>query len=269
MNYKNIANEVRKKVIKMHAKCNGSHIGSALSAVDILVALYFSVLKVNHKIINSKDRDRFILSKGHAVSALYAVLSKKGFFQEKILDKYCLNNTNLPGHCTRGCVPGIEVSTGSLGHGLPIGAGMALAGKHDGSKTRAFVLLSDGECDEGSVWEAAMFARHHKLDNLIAIIDYNKIQAFGRTKEVLNLEPFRDKWEAFGWSVQEVDGHNFKGLIRVLKSTPFNKNKPSVIIAHTIKGKGVSFMENKLEWHYRSPNHEQLKAALKELDQNI
>lgn len=258
--FKNIAKDVRRYIVKMHAKADSSHIASALSCVDILVVLYFGIMRFD------KIRDKFILSKGHAVSALYAILSKKCFFSEQVLDKYCINNTNLPGHCTRESISGVEASTGSLGHGLSIGTGMALARNYDKLKEKIFVLLSDGECDEGSTWEAAMFASHHKLDNLIAIIDYNKLQAFGRTEEVLNLEPFKDKWIAFGWSVKEVDGHDFKELIKVLKGVPFNKNKPSAIIAHTVKGKGISFMENKLEWHYRSPNSEQLEAALKELD---
>ncbi|MBU1007077.1 MAG: transketolase [Candidatus Omnitrophica bacterium] len=266
MDYQAIAKGLRKQIIMMHAKSNGSHVGSALSSLDILIVLYFCILKIDRATIGSKNRNTFILSKGHAVSALYAVLAKKGLLAGKYLKRYCINKTGLPGHCTKGCVKGIEVSTGSLGHGLSIGAGMALAKKHDGLRSKIFVLLSDGECDEGSVWEAAMFAGHHKLNNLIAIIDYNKIQAFGRTKEVLDLEPLKDKWEAFGWSVKEVNGHNFKELSRVLKNVPFNNSKPSVVIAHTIKGKGVSFMENKLEWHYRSPDNEQLKMALRELE---
>lgn len=249
----------------MHAKSNSSHIGSALSCVDILTVLYFHTLKISQTNPLDKNRDKFILSKGHAVSALYATLSERGFFDNSILEKYCADGSILPGHSTKSCVPGVEVSTGSLGHGLPMGVGMAVACKYDNLKYGIFVLLSDGECDEGSIWEAALFAAHHKLDNLIAIVDYNKIQAFGLTKEVLNLEPFADKWKAFGWEVREVDGHNFGEIIAALKKVPFRKNKPSMIIAHTIKGKGISFMENKLLWHYRAPNQEELEAALKEL----
>lgn len=241
-----------------------SHIGSALSCVDILTVLYFKILSINPKNSLAENRDRFILSKGHAVSALYATLAQRGFFPEDILDSYCINGGKLPGHSTMNCVPGVEVSTGSLGHGLAIGAGMALAGKRENKKYRVFVLMSDGECDEGSVWETAMFASHHRLDNLIAIVDYNKFQGLGRTNDVLNLEPLKDKWISFGWQAQEIDGHNFN---EIEKSLSIKRNKPSVIIAHTIKGKGISFMENKLEWHYKSPNKEEYNLALKELNQ--
>jgi len=263
--YRRIATGIRKKIVKMHAISNTSHIGSALSCVDILAGLYFSILRIDPKNPNYKNRDRFILSKGHAASALYATLAQRGFFSEEILEQYCIDGGKLSGHSTKACVPGVEASTGSLGHGLSIGIGMALAAKYDASKYRVFVLLSDGECDEGSVWEAAMFASHHKLDNLIAIIDYNKIQAFGRTKEVLNLEPFVDKWKAFGWEVKEIDGHDFQEILHVLKGIPFKEGKPSIAIAHTVKGKGISFMEDEVLWHYKSPNKEQLEIALREL----
>lgn len=256
-NYPKTAKKVRKKVLKMIFDSQMSHIGSSLSCVDILTVLYFAALK---------DKDKFILSKGHAASALYAVLAEKGFFPEEILKTYCQNEGKLLGHSTKDCVPGVEVSTGSLGHGLAMGAGMALAKKYDGQNERVFVLMSDGECDEGSVWEAAMFSSHHKLDNLIGIIDYNKIQAMGKTNEVVNLEPLAEKWQAFGWQVKEIDGHNFSEIENVLSEVPFEKEKPSLIIAHTIKGKGISFMENKLEWHYKSPNKEQFDRALKELE---
>lgn len=260
-----IASDVRGEILKMHFNSQSSHIGSALSCVDILVGLYFSVLRINPKNPNDKNRDRFILSKGHAVSALYATLAQRGFFPKKILDQYCLDETKLPGHSTINCIPGVEVSTGSLGHGLSIGIGMAIAAKHDTCNYRVFVLLSDGECEEGAVWEASMFATHHKLDNLVAIVDYNKLQAFGYVKNILNLEPLKAKWEAFGWAVKEIDGHNFLQIISILKKVPFVKNKPSVIIAHTIKGKGISFMEDELKWHYKSPNKEEFEKALAEL----
>lgn len=266
-NCRNISKDIRRHILKMHAKSNSSHIGSALSCVDILVALYFCVLKIDPKNPKDGNRDRFILSKGHGVSALYATLAKRDFFSETILEEYCIDGGRLPGHSTKDCAPGVEVSTGSLGHGLPIGAGMALSAKHDELGYRVFVLLSDGECDEGSVWEAALFASHHRLDNLIAIVDYNKIQAFGRTNEVLNLEPLTDKWKAFGWEVREIiDGHNFGEVISTLRKVSFKGKKPSVVIVHTVKGKGVSFMENKLEWHYKSPNKEELELALQELN---
>lgn len=261
-----IATDIRKKIVKMHANSQSPHIASALSCVDILVALYFSTLKICPKKPNDKSRDRFILSKGHACSALYAVLVKKGFFFERLLKEYCIDGEKLPGHSTKGCVPGVEVSTGSLGHGLSLGVGMAIAGKYDKLDYRVFVLLSDGECNEGSVWEATMFAAHHKLDNLIAIIDYNKLQAFGRTNEVVNLEPLAEKWRVFGWAVKEIGGHNFGQLIKTFRSIPFRKNKPSLIIAHTVKGKGVSFIEDRLEWHYKSPTPEEYERAVRELD---
>lgn len=250
----------------MHAKAGTSHIGSALSCVEILVCLFFNVMKTYPKNPQCKNRDRFILSKGHAVSALYATLAKRGFFDESILEEYCADGGRLLGHSTKNPILGVETSTGSLGHGLPMGIGMAIAAKEEGHKYRTFVILSDGECEEGSVWEAAMFASHRRLDNLIAIIDYNHLQALGRTNEVVNLEPLADKWTSLGWSVKEIDGHDFEQIVKVLKDIPFQKSKPSLVIAHTIKGKGVSFMEDKLAWHYKSPNKEELETALKELD---
>ncbi len=265
MDYRNIANNIRKDILLMHNRAKASHIGSSFSCIEILVALYFKILKINPNIIYNPNRDRFIISKGHAASALYTTLAHRGFFNKTVLNTYCMDGTFLPGHSTRNCVPGVEVSTGSLGHGLPIGAGLALAGKHDKLKYRVFVLISDGECDEGTIWESALFASHYKLDNLIVIIDYNKIQALGRTNEILNLEPFEDKWKSFGWTVKKIDGHNIPGIIKTLETLPFKKGKPNVVIAHTIKGKGVSFMEDKLTWHYKSPDNEELKTAINEL----
>jgi len=263
--YKAIAKGIRAKLIKMHAASGASHIASSLSVTDILVALYFNILKLSPGRPKDKNRDRLILSKGHAASALFACLAARGFFPQEILEEYCADAGRLPGHASINCVPGLEVSTGSLGHGLSIGVGMALAAKYDKSKYRVFVVLSDGECQEGTIWEAAMFSGHHKLDNLIAIIDYNKMQALGKSKEILDLEPFAQKWRSFGWAVKETDGHNIEGIIRVLKKSPFAKNKPSLLICHTIKGKGVSFMENKLLWHYKSPDRKQMQSALGEI----
>lgn len=261
----NLAKQIRREIVSMHAVSRNSHVGSSLSVVDILVALYFSAMKINVNNCEDRKRDRLLLSKGHASSALYAVLAKRGFFPKKLLNDYCVDRGKLPGHATINCVPGVEVSTGSLGHGLSIGAGLALAAKHDKNKSRVFVILSDGECQEGSVWEAAMFASQHKLDNLISIIDYNKLQGFGKTKDIVGLEPFGKKWAAFGWQVKEVDGHDMAKIIKILESVPFVVKKPSVIIAHTIKGKGVSFMEDSLAWHYKSPGPDELKIALREL----
>jgi len=257
IDYKKIAKDARIDILHMHARANSSHVGSSLSCVDLLIGLYFGVMKAG---------DRFILSKGHAASALYSVLAQKGVIKKSLLETYCGRDTCLGGHLSRGCVPGVEFSTGSLGHGLPAAAGMALAAKKDNLKHRVFVLLSDGECNEGSVWEAAMFASRHALDNLTAIVDYNKLQGFGSTGDVLNLEPFKAKWQAFGWQAREIDGHDFKKITTALSGAPFKKKSPSIIIAHTIKGKGVSFMENRLEWHYKSPNADQLAVALKELE---
>jgi transketolase len=261
-----ISKNIRKKIIKMVSTSKSSHVGSALSIVEILVVLYFKVLKIDSQNPEYDNRDRFILSKGHASAALYAALSERGFFAENLLDKFFVDGGILPGHLDRNVKMGIEVSSGSLGHGLSIGVGMAIAAKHDNKNHKTYVLMSDGECDEGSVWEAAMLAGHLKLDNLVAIIDYNKIQSFGRVEEVLNLEPLYEKWVAFGWGVKEVNGHDFQELLSALESIPIKPNKPSIVIANTIKGKGVSFMENKLEWHYKSPDQQQYEMAIKEID---
>ena len=258
------AKEVRRNIIRMVTRGKSSHVGTALSAVEILVALYFSALRIDPKNPSDKNRDRFIMSKGHGCSALYAVLAEKGFFPEPLLGKFYLDD-GIPGHATLNCLPGIEASTGSLGHGLSLGLGLALAARMDKRSYRTFVLMGDGECDEGSVWEGAMLAGHLKLDNLVAIVDYNKLQSFGYTKEVLDLEPFSKKWESFGWTAIEVDGHDIEALCDAFSKIPFKARKPSVVIAHTIKGEGVSFMENRLEWHYKSPNPEQEKQALEEL----
>jgi transketolase len=265
MNYQKISKEVRRKVVEMMYKSQTAHLGGCLSCVDILTVLYFKILRINPKRPSAENRDRFLLSKGHAVAPLYAVLAKRGFFSEKVLNSYCKNG-GLPGHSTIGFVPGIEISTGSLGHGLSVGAGMALAGRRDKKKYRVFVLMSDGECQEGSTWEAGLFAAHHKLDNLVGIVDYNKLQAFGRIKDVLNLEPLAKKWKSFGWEVKEIDGHNFFQIERAFSKIPFKKEKPSLVIAHTIKGKGVSFIEDKMEWHYKNLTKEQYELALKELE---
>jgi len=266
INYKKISTEIRKKILKMKLVSQGSHIGSAFSCVDILAVLYFRILKLDTKKPKKENRDRFILSKGHAASALYATLVQRGFAPKNTTDAYCQDGGKMAGHTMKDSVPGVEVSTGSLGHGLPIGIGMALTAKKDHRNHRVFVLVSDGECDEGSTWEAALFASHHKLDNLVAIIDYNKIQSFGRTNDVLNLEPLKQKWTSFGWQAKEIDGHNFQELEKTLLSVPFKKDSPNIIIAHTKKGFGVSFMEDKLKWHYKSPTQEQYNMAIKELE---
>lgn len=259
------ARDIRKRAIKMVYESGASHIGSSLSCVDLLTYLYFKVLNINTENPLDDKRDRFILSKGHAAAGFYAVLAERGFFSKETLDNYCKDGKKLPGHATKQCVPGVEASAGSLGHGLPMGCGMALAAKGDNKNHRIFVLMSDGECQEGSNWEAALFASHHKLDNLIAVIDYNKIQCMGRTNEITNLEPLADKWRKFGWEVKEINGHSFEEIEDSFKKIPFTEGKPSMVIAHTIKGKGVSFIEDKLVSHYKIFNEEEYKKAIEEL----
>jgi transketolase len=231
----------------------------------LLAVLYGEILRIDPELPLSPDRDRFLLSKGHGAAALYAVLAERGFFPKEKLASYCENDGELAGHVTSFHVPGIELSTGSLGHALPVATGMALVGKREAHEYRTFVLLSDGELDEGSNWEAALFAAHHQLDNLVVIIDHNKMQGFGSVADVIDLEPLADKWRAFGWAVQEIDGHDHEQVLQSLQGVPFESGKPSAVIAHTVKGKGVSFMENKLVWHYRSPDDELLAEALNEI----
>lgn len=257
--------DIREHIVNMSADANASHSGSALSAVDVITALYFEIMKIDPLRPLWPERDRFILSKGHGGASLYATLAERGYFPKAKLKTFCKDEGFLTTHPVIQNVPGVEATTGSLGHGLSIGLGMALAGKFDKKDYHVFVMLSDGECDEGSVWEAAMYAGFHGVHNLAAIVDYNKIQSFGRTEEVMNLEPFADKWKSFGWEVREIDGHDFGEILGALSAVPFKKGKPSCIIAHTIKGKGVSYMENKLEWHYRSPTGDLRGQALKEL----
>lgn len=257
--------EIRREVFKSICKGGGGHIPASLSIIEILVVLYDKALNINPKDFKNPNRDRFILSKGHAAVALYAVLADKGFFPRDELDKFGRKGSILGGHPDMHVIPGVEASTGSLGHGFPFAVGIALAGKQDKKSYRVYVLLGDGECQEGSIWEAAMFAPQHKLDNLIAIIDYNRIQAMDYLDKIVSVEPLVDKWKAFGWETREVDGHNFSQLEEIFTGTPFVKGKPSLIIAHTTKGKGISFMENMPIWHYRLPNEEELKIACKEL----
>jgi transketolase len=249
----------------VHAS-GASHVGSCFSVAELLAVLYSDVLRVDPFCPDWPDRDRFILSKGHACAALYAVLADKGFFPAEWLDGFYRDGTRLPGHVTHRDIPGVETSTGSLGHGLSLGCGMALCGKRDQRDFRVIVLLSDGECDEGSVWEAALFAPHHRLDNLTVIVDYNKIQSLGTTDAVLNLEPLAAKWAAFGWEVVEIDGHNIVEIAKSLTAGPIARGRPRCVVAHTTKGKGVSFMENSILWHYRAPNQTELMEALAELD---
>ena len=261
--FEDICKSIRRDVAKMMHKSYSSHIGGCYSVTEILVTLYFEILNIDPKNPRKDDRDILLLSKAHSSPTLYAILSKKGFFPKENLDTYYQDGGKLPGHLDKEAVPGIEFSFGSLGHGLSVGVGMAIANKRMNNPGRVFVILGDGECNEGSVWEAAMFAPHHKLSNLTVVIDYNKIQSFGATNEVINQEPIFDKWKSFGWKVLEINGHDHDELIDAFNSP--HENLPKLIIANTVKGKGVSFMENSLDWHYKSPNDEQLELALKEL----
>lgn len=259
-----ISKDLRRMIIEISFKNKAHHIGSSLSCVDILTCLYFQIMNIDPN--NLENKDWFLLSKGHAALSQYVVLAKLGLFTEKELsDDFLSDGGRFGAHPESSNIPGIEISSGSLGHGLSITAGVALAAKKDRKTMKAYVLLGDGECNEGMIWEAAMFAGHHKLDNLVAIIDYNKLQGFGRVDEILNLEPLNDKFKSFGWGVKDIDGHNFIEIVETLQSTPLEKNKPSLIIANTIKGKGISFFENKLESHYAILNEKNYKIALKEL----
>lgn len=264
MNSQDLATTIRRYALEMVHRAKASHIGSALSIADIVAVLYGGLLNVDPAAPHMASRDRFILSKGHACVVVYAALAARGFISEEDLHSYGRDHSVLMNHISHK-VPGVEFSTGSLGHGLPFGVGKALAAKRSGQAWRTFVLLSDGEWGEGSNWEACMFAAHHRLDNLVAVIDYNKLQSLTTVADTLALEPLAAKLEAFGWSVRELDGHDHAMLREVLSATPWEAGKPSVVVAHTTKGKGVSFMENSVAWHYRSPNDEQLAQALAEL----
>jgi len=263
---KELATHIRRHVLKMTHRARSSHVGSSLSIADLLAVLYRRILRIDAAHPQWPERDRFILSKGHGAAAVYAALAELGFFPVDELDTFYQNGSALAGHITHAGVPGVEASTGSLGHGLSMGCGMALAGKQDARDYRVFVLLSDGECDEGSTWESALFAPHHHLDNLAVIVDYNKIQSLDRVENTLTLEPFAQKWTAFGWSVREIDGHHLGEIEATLRALPFEEGRPSCVIAHTTKGKGVSFMEDSVFWHYQAPNNEDLRRALQELE---
>jgi transketolase len=263
-----LTKEVKTLSLQMVARAKASHIGSALSIADIVAVLYGSVLKIDPSQPKLASRDRFILSKGHACVAVYAALAARGFFPKDDLLTYGQDHSVLMNHISHK-VAGVEFSTGSLGHGLSFGVGKALAAKKRGQKWRTFVVMSDGELGEGSNWEAFMFAAHHQLDNLVAIIDYNKLQSLTTVDKTLRIEPLADKLAAFGWQVSEVDGHDHEQLSKNLNTVPWVSNRPSVLICHTTKGKGVSFMENSVEWHYRSPSQQQLEIALAEIDHSV
>src|SRR5260221_1674999 len=260
-----LAKRIRRHAVHMTNLGGSSHVGSVLSMADIVAVLYGDIMRLDPLHPTRPDRDRFILSKGHAGAGIYAALAESGFFPIEWLEKHCADGSVLSRHVSHKGVPGVELSTGSLGHGLPVGAGMAYGAKLDEALRRVFVLLSDGECDEGSTWEAVLFAAHHKLDNLTAIVDYNKIQSLATVAETLAIETFADTWKAFGWSVAEADGHDHHELYSHLSHLPRTPGKPTCIIAHTLKGKGVSFMERSVLWHYRTPRGSEYDEALNEL----
>lgn len=258
------AKRIRIHALRMTSRGKSSHIGSALSMADIVAVLYHGILNVDPENPNDPDRDRFILSKGHAGACIYAALAESGFFSTEQLATHYQDGSLLSGHVSHKGIPGVEISTGSLGHGLPIAAGFAHAALLDGAGHRVFALLSDGECDEGSNWEAILLAAHLKLHNLTVIVDYNKIQSLAPVAETIALEPFTDKWKSFGWAVSEVDGHCHRELAEALSAR--DSERPTVVIAHTTKGKGVSFMENSVLWHYRTAQGEEFDNALRELE---
>ena len=245
------------------------HPGGAFSSVDVMTALYFEILKIDPARPQWQERDRFILSKGHSSVGLYAVLALRGFLPLNTLTTFRQDGSILSGHPDMRKVPGVEASTGSLGHGLSIGVGMALAAKMDQQTHRVFVLMGDGETQEGSIWEAAMAAGHYRLDNLVGIVDRNQLQIDGPTEGIISLEPYQDKWEAFGWQVKEIDGHNMSEIVATLRSTPFHPRKPSLVISHTTKGKGISFMENNPEWHGGAPRGGQTEIARREVREKL
>lgn len=259
------AKNIRRNIVTEVYSAKSGHPGGSLSAADILTELYFEQMDINKDNVNTIDRDRFVLSKGHASPLSYATLAEKGFIEVEDLKGFRHIDSKLQGHPNMNYVPGVDMSTGSLGQGISCAVGMAITNKVDGNNHRIYALLGDGECEEGEVWEAAMAASHYKLDNLCAILDYNHLQIDGNIEDVISPEPFMSKFEAFGWNVLDVNGHDFDELRNTFEQAKQVKDKPTVIIAHTIKGKGVSFMENNYAWHGAAPNQEQYEQAMEEL----
>ena len=258
--------EYRKSIIKLIYLSKAGHTGGSLSCVDILNVLYNQVMNISPNNVSAIDRDHYIHSKGHSVEALYAVLMDLGFFSEDQMSTFEKYNSPFIGHPTRS-VPGIEQNTGALGHGLSFSVGMALAAKLDGRNNRIFTIMGDGELTEGSIWEASASAAHYHLDNLVTIIDRNNLQISGKTEEVMNMEPIHDKFSAFGFAVRQVDGNDIPELVSVFSELPFKSGKPNLLIAHTIKGKGISFMEDNVAWHHRVPTDSEFSIAMQELEQ--
>lgn len=260
-----LAKSARIEILKMTSSAKAAHVASSLSVIDLLAVLYSGIANITPDNRAKTDRDIVILSKGHAAAAIYSVLALKKFFDINWLSNYCGDGAQLGGHVTSTGVPGVELSTGSLGHGLPYGLGIAISRKLTKSPGKVFVIMSDGECDEGTTWESALIANHYNLDNLIVIIDRNKIQSLDFTESTIALEPFMDKWKSFGWNVVEMDGHDHLSLAEELSK---KSSIPKCIVANTIKGKGVDFMENTVLWHYRSPNDEELSRAISQVENN-
>lgn len=270
MTSEQLAWKIRRHGIEMTHISQSSHIGSILSVADIIAVLYSDIAHVNPRDPDMNDRDRVILSKGHAGAAIYAALAELGFFDVEELRTHCADGSRLSGHVSHKGVPGVEFSTGSLGHGLSVAAGMAYSAKKDNAQHRVYVICGDGECDEGAVWEAALVANHYRLSNLVAVIDYNKMQSLDFCENTISLSPFADKWKAFGWNVIEIDGHDHDALRSAYIKAKSSTNKPTVIIAHTIKGKGISFMENDILWHYRFPHEgEEYDSAVAQLKEQM
>lgn len=263
------ARVIRGDIIKMVAEAGSGHPGGSLSAVELVTALYFQVMRLNPEDPWWPDRDRFVLSKGHAAPLLYAVLAERGYFPVEELNTLRKMGSRLQGHPSYHKLPGVEAATGSLGQGLSMSLGMALAARLDGRDCRVYTLLGDGECEEGMVWEAAMAAAHYRVDNLTAILDFNGLQIDGPVSQVLSPLPFPEKWQAFGWAVREIDGHDLNQVLEAFAWAKGVKGQPSIIIARTVKGKGVSFMENAAEWHGKAPSKEQCLKALDELGCNL
>jgi transketolase len=259
------AAQLRGRIIGMSHAAQAAHLASSLSCADVLTAAYWHVLNIDPQNPGEPRRDRFILSKGHAAAALYATLAMRGYFAIEELETFCKDGGRLAEHPPANLLPGVEAATGSLGHGLPLGCGIALSGRIKGETFRVYALLSDGENNEGSVWEAAMFAAAQKLENVCVIVDYNKWQATARSDETLMLAPLRDKWAAFGWDASEIDGHDIGALAEAMQRVPNGSGKPVALIAHTVKGKGVSFMEDDNNWHYRAPTADEVVRARREL----
>jgi transketolase len=258
------AKAIRRDILEMGLRAGGCHLAPALSCADLVTALYFRIMRITPHNPGNDTRDRFLLSAGHKCAALYVALAHAGFFAREVLDTFSRHHSILGGHPGTK-IPGVETPTGSLGHGLPIGVGLALGAKLQQKAYRVFVLLGDGEVPEGSNWEAAAQASHFRLDNLVAIVDRNRLCTDGTTEEVLTLEPQRDRWASFGWAVRDVDGHGMGAIVEALEAVPFAPGKPSLLLAHTVKGKGISFIENRVEWHYRIPEGAEIEQARREL----